>query len=55
MFCGSERSFPASFHKNFRAGKWKLKLESRAAEETATLVTAFIDYNSTAFSGATNK
>jgi hypothetical protein len=41
--------------KPFRAGKWKLKLESRAAEETETLLTAFIDYNSTAFNGETNK
>jgi hypothetical protein len=41
--------------KPFRAGKWKLKLESRAAEETETLLTAFIDYNSTAFNDETNK
>jgi hypothetical protein len=44
-----------SVRQPFQSGKWKLKLESRAGEETETFVTAFIDYNSTAFRAASGR
>jgi hypothetical protein len=37
--------------KSFQAGKWKLRLESRATEETEVAVTAFVDYGSKISSG----
>jgi hypothetical protein len=36
--------------KAFQAGKWKLRLENRAAAETEVAVTAFVDYSSNIFS-----
>jgi hypothetical protein len=38
-----------TIRKPLRSGKWKLKLENRAGEDTETLATLFIDYNSTVF------